>query len=153
MKNKLLLVSLLFTVSVNAQKKVSDVITPDVIEFFDTIDLMKTFFESDAHKFEEQWGDAFYVKTKTYLSEFKTEEAFKTWINANISSTSFSNVNEAENFFRRVYDQQELNRKTFRELKERQDKIFEKLGDGAMELWSAEKAKRFFTSTKFKVVK
>lgn len=153
MKNKLLLISFLFTISVNAQKKASDIITPDVIEFFDTIDLMKTFFESDAHKFEEQWANEFYEKTKTYLSEFKTEEAFKTWITANIASTSFSNTNEAENFFRRVYAQQELNRKTYRELKERQDKIFEKLGDGAMELWSEEKAKRFFTSTKFKVVK
>lgn len=153
MRNKILLLSLLFTISVNAQKKASDIITPDVIEFFDTIDLMRNFLDSDAHKFEEQWGKEFYEKTKTYLSEFKTEEAFKSWITDNIASTSFNNINEADNFFRRVYSQQVLNRKTFKELKERQDKIFEKLGDGAMELWSEENAKRFFTSSKFKVVK
>lgn len=146
-------VSLLFAISVNAQKKASEVITSDVIEFYELINLIKAFFESDAHKFEEKWGEEFYKKTSVYLEKFKSQEEFNIWIKDNISTTTFNNVSDGENFFRRVFEQKKLNTKTYKDLKERQDKVFEKLGDGAMELFSEETAKSFFTGSKFKVVK
>lgn len=148
----LIFLMVLINNAVSAQKKASDVITPDVIEFFDLISLKKAFFKSDAHLFEEKWKDEFYDKTKVYFEKFKTQEEFNSWIKDNLVTTSFNNLNDAENFFRRVLAQQELNRKTYKDLSERESKIFEKLGEGAMELFSEETAKSFFTGSKFKVV-